>query len=436
MVRVLAVSDSDSYLKWSSATLRALPAEWHTEQVVLATPITPSPAQVLAAAGAAVPVVSSARLAWKVIKEKPDVVLLSCTGPVVEAILGHPYLRYGRHRPVLVTGLPGISVPATRKAVRFRACCDLFVVHSHREREEFSEIASVLAPGLVFGLARLPFLHQSRHSDGATRDTVVFAAQAKVPADREHRRQVLLALAQSPSARPAVVKLRAWAGEEQTHRETWPYPQLWAELVAEGKAEAHAVRFSGGSMADALNRAAGFVTVSSTAALEAIAAGIPLVVISDFGVSAEMINTVFQKSEALGTLDDLRNGRFFTPDRQWCSVNYFHRAEESDWLDLLGALLAERGARGLPSRPLRRVSPARARLRRQARVMLPRGLWPALSRARRSYRRLPLTGWTPAPDHTAPARPPSLPAGTRPLVPQPGPPDARREPQPASQRLS
>ena len=63
------------------------------------------------------------------------------------------------------------------------------------------------------------------------------------------------------------------------------------------------VTFNQGSMRAALERAGGLVTVSSTAALEAMAAGVPVVMLNDFGVNHTMINTVYAESGCLGTLD-------------------------------------------------------------------------------------------------------------------------------------
>jgi capsule polysaccharide modification protein KpsS len=68
------------------------------------------------------------------------------------------------------------------------------------------------------------------------------------------------------------------------------------DLVAQRRTSRDAVGFVGGSMHDALRTARGFVTVSSTAALEAMAMDRPTLIISDFGVSAEMINLVFEGS--------------------------------------------------------------------------------------------------------------------------------------------
>ena len=44
--RLLAIADSDSYLKWSAATLGALPPRWQQSQVVVENPVMPSAAQI------------------------------------------------------------------------------------------------------------------------------------------------------------------------------------------------------------------------------------------------------------------------------------------------------------------------------------------------------------------------------------------------------
>ena len=271
MTRVLAISDSDSYLKWSVATLRALPAAWSSTQVVVKNPVLPSAEQARTAAGRAVEVLAYPALLRRLERERPDVVLLAASGPVVAALTAAPALRTA-DRPVLVSGLPGISVPATPRALTLRAGCDVFLLHSHREVAEFSALAAELGVAHRFGLATLPFLPPGppTRSGPPTDGPLVFAAQAKVPVRREDREQILLALAQTGSA---VVKLRALTTEWQTHHEPWPYPQLYAALVQAGRLDADALHFAAGSMTEALASARGLVTVSSTAALEAMAHG-------------------------------------------------------------------------------------------------------------------------------------------------------------------
>ena len=367
---MLAVADTDSYLKWGAATLDAMPAHWRTTQVVVDNPVRPSAAQVAAATARPVEVLDRAALLRRIRAERPDVVLLACTGPVVST-LSNAWVLTGPRRPLLVTGLPGISVPATRRAVRARSRCDLMLLHSHREVDEFRAKAAAHWPGLAFGLARLPFLPPLAPVRRTTAEgDLVFAAQAKFPRDREDRERVLLALAATPRT---VVKLRAVAGEEQTHREAWSYPELHAGLVAAGSPGVAGVRLAGGSMRDALGRARGLVTVSSTAALEAMALGLPVLLLSDFGVEPSLSNVVFEGSGCFGTLADLRAGRLVHPDPAWLAANYFHPDAENDWLEAVERLLALRAAGGLPVRPRPRL---RGRLRRRLRLAVPPRLRP------------------------------------------------------------
>ena len=363
MAHVLAVADTDSYLKWSTSTLDGLPAGWSSRQVLLRNAVMPTAGQVGAAGHPAVEVLSLTRLRSRLRREQPDVLLLACTGPVVQTLTRLPLLR-GGSRPVLLTGLPGISVPASAKAVRLRRGCDLFVVHSHRERREFVELAALHAPELGFGLARLPFLTRATApgaaapgAAGAAASTgpLVFAAQALVPPERADREAILRALAR---AAPAVVKLRAAAGEQQTHREVHPYDLLWADLVRRGEVDRGAVGFATGAMADALAGARGLVTVSSTAALEAVAQGLPIAVIDDFGVSAELINLVFEGAGCAASLAGLA-GRLHHPHPDWLLDNYFHPEEDCDWLARLDGLVRLRAAGQLPHpRPSVALTPA------------------------------------------------------------------------------
>ncbi|MVA76027.1 hypothetical protein GC722_08325 [Auraticoccus sp. F435] len=378
--RLLVLADSDSYLKWASALVSQLGTGWQVRVLVVRSPITPSPAQVLAATGTALRPVSALAALAAVRRLRPDAVLLACTGPVVRALLEHPPLR-ARDRPVLVTGLPGISFPARARGLRFREGCDLFVLHSRRECAAHEELAAEIGVPHEFVLATLPFLREGT-SAGGGRD-VVLAAQAKVPATAEDRRAVLAALAEVPQPWRPVVKVRALPGEQQTHHERWSYAELWPGLARERGWPADRITFRAGSMADALADAHGFVTVSSTAALEALHAGVPTLVLSDFGVSAEMINLVFDGSGLLGTLDDLRADRFPTPDPTWLAENYFHGPDAVSWVTRLEQRVAERRAGRLA--PVR-LSPAgrfRGPLRRQARVLLPGWLWRGVRRVRR-----------------------------------------------------
>jgi len=48
VTRVIAIADSDSYLKWSAATLRRFPPGYQSRQLMIANPVLPSVAQIRA----------------------------------------------------------------------------------------------------------------------------------------------------------------------------------------------------------------------------------------------------------------------------------------------------------------------------------------------------------------------------------------------------
>ena len=369
---VLAVAESDSYLKWAVSLLAQLGPSARVEIVVARSPIRPSAAQQAGAlagtafAGRQLSVVSPAQLRRRVERTRPDAVLLACTGPTAHAY--QEVLSSARHRPVMMAGIPGIALPARRKAWAFRGAIDLMVVHSHREVEEYDRVRVLTGKSARIGLATIPFLAPDAQlaasatggvpviepaAPAAVRNRVLFATQGKVPVLRNERERILLALAELAGNRPdlrVVVKTRGVPGEFHTHYEHFHYEVLWRELVAGGQvADGGLLEFAAGSMAEQLRTAAALVTVSSTAVLEAMALDIPVLLIDDFGISEEMINEVFVASGCQRSLAALVAGDFRHPEEWWSRENYFHPVAENTWADLLGELVKAAAAGQLPA---------------------------------------------------------------------------------------
>jgi hypothetical protein len=374
---LLVVADTDSYLKWGAALASQLPDSWSAELVLIRTPAAPSERQRRVALAGTRFSVANVRdlgldeLAGHLAGRRPDAVLLAVRGPLVRVVT--PIVGNGANRPVIVSGFPGLTIPAEDKAVIYREQADLVVLHSRREVREFRAIAERLdIDSVEFGLATLPFLRTAaRQTIGAAaanvassssvvasvaevdRTDLVFAAQAKVPFEREDRVQMLRWLTDAARRRPnrrVVVKVRARAGEAQTHREEHDYGALLAdaEVRAElgGTLPANLV-VEDGPMSDHLARASALVTVSSTAVLEAIADGVPALLIEDFGITPKLINTVFEGSGLFAGADLLVAGEVRHPDPEWLDDNYFHGPDADDWLARLDALVARRRAAGL-----------------------------------------------------------------------------------------
>ncbi|PRZ06552.1 hypothetical protein BCE75_1067 [Isoptericola sp. CG 20/1183] len=346
-VRVLAVADSDSYLKWAAWSLARLRDDGGTPAlepaaVVVRSPLAPTPEQSAAAVASTglpvPPVLSPGALARLVRARRPDVVLVAATGPVAELVARRVQraTRSGR-RPALVTGLPGMALPATQHGTGWRRWADAFVVHGRHEAEPYRTAFARHGAAPLVLLSRLPFLDvPSAPTDHAPRPDaphrVVLAAQAKVPTTRDERVRLLDGLARlADDGFEVTVKLRARTGERQTHNEPYPLDALWtAEHQRLGRSGGE-VGFAVGPMSDHLTPGTALLTVSSTAGLESLARGLPTVFLTDFGVGPEQLNEAYVGSGCLAALDEvaaiLRAGGP-TPEPGWCEAGYLHRGDE------------------------------------------------------------------------------------------------------------
>ena len=369
-LRVVAIGDADSFVKWAAHLIDQVD-DISQHLLLVQTPLVVSDAQKDAAlAGTrfarhpdSVTRIRFADVADWLAKDVPDVVVLAGRAPFVR-LLGREIDRL-RRRPVVVSGVPGMSIPALRGALEYRRHCDLMVVHSHREVAAYSRLGRALGVTVPIALASLPFAVRSGSSRGvgspagagsqmglaapterADATDLVFAAQALVPAEREERRRIAeilrLAAVADPSRR-VVVKLRSRPGEVEAHQERDGYTELLDNAPDN-------LVFSYAPMSEALATAEGLVTVSSTAAIEALAAGVPVIALAEFGIRPDLLNHVFTGSGLLGGAADVVARRFRHPRPRWADANYLHDPAESDWWSRAQALVAQRRRGMLPAR--------------------------------------------------------------------------------------
>lgn len=378
-IRVVAIADADSFVKWAASLLGSVPG-LRPHLLLVRTPLTASVEQQRTAlAGTTLGSDDITRIgfaetaAW-LAGQRPDVVLLAGRGPFVR-LMGR-VIDALEHRPVTVSGLPGMAIPAQRGALDYRRHTDLLVVHSHREVRAFEELGRRIGVQTPVALATLPFarrrqrmLHPERMRVDAAAGgrggiavaerpapaaparppatDIVFAAQALVPVGKDERAEIAAMLVRAAEAEPArrvVVKLRSRPGESETHLEREPYAGLLPSRPPRN------LVFSYDSMSAALQTAAGLVTVSSTAAIEATALGVPVIALDSFGVSKSLLNTVFVGSGLLGGRSEVVAGRFRHPHPDWLRDNYFHPEGESTWWERVEQLVALRRSGALPAR--------------------------------------------------------------------------------------
>ena len=348
-IRIVSISDSESYLKWATQLLSSLPgAEAHV--YLIDNPILPTDEQITHAiagtawAGRRIPVVSRTDLARIIVDHHADIVLGAATGPIVAQLFLTAHMH--EHRPALISGLPGMGLPASTKGMNYRRLMDAFITHSFAEVAQYTEVSARTQVPCEIYLARLPMLRSAGVPQRAAAaaapiiaddseplthteipQTLVFAPQAKVPESLEDREAIIRALAEFSSRHTdssAVIKMRSRPGEHETHHEQHSYIDILNSLRAQGVPGAERIGLGYGPLDEFLVPGAALVTVSSTAALESFDRGIPTLLISDFGYDRDLLNEAFADSGATGTLAEVAAGSIGFPTSAWLAQNYFH----------------------------------------------------------------------------------------------------------------
>lgn len=351
---VVVLADSDSYLKWAAGLFAKADSTLNTRIQLVRGSAHPSDEQIVSALRTTdwgpedVAVVGVTQLAP--LLEAADVVVLAVRGAMA-LVIGEQVLPALENRPVIVTGLPGMSIPAKRRGLVYRSYADLFIVHSIAEIEAFEKVGADTPLARRFALATLPFTSPDVAVHHNPNGPFVFATQAIVPPTANERRKLasaLLEYARNYPDRDLVIKIRNAEGEAQTHADSRPVQRLMRDLAG-GELPAN-VTIAAGAMVDALDGAAGLITISSTAALEAMEYGQPVAFISDFGIRKVNLNGVFADSGLMTRLRHLENDVRDWPivDESWKARNYFHSLGQNTWRTRLDELLKLRAAGSLP----------------------------------------------------------------------------------------
>ncbi|MEU6704338.1 DUF6716 putative glycosyltransferase [Streptomyces wuyuanensis] len=324
--RVAVLADSDTRWKWGALTARRIsagddPAGAAAPAGFLlrgrATPTARQLAEVGVAADT-VREVTAAEFLRALRDEGYDVVVLALVGGAVQALLhGIAALRLPR-RPVLVTGYVGVVYEKLADGLLLRHGADVVLANSRHDADRFRAVyEGVGADASPVTEAALPFLGGAPYERREGRDTVVFAVQPSVPESRSDRLHLLGRLAGHARLHPSrevLLKLRSRPGEHTTHLEELPYQRL-AERLPGGLPPN--LRLVYGHMGEVLDRTDLLVTVSSTAALEALHRRIPTAILTDLGVREALGNHHFIGSGLLTSWDRLDRGDRPVPDEEW-----------------------------------------------------------------------------------------------------------------------
>ncbi|WP_145827050.1 DUF6716 putative glycosyltransferase [Streptomyces sp. T12] len=320
-LRVAVLADSDTRWKWGTLTAkRVAPRDIRLDGYLLRGRATPTARQ-LGEVGVRADSLREVTAAGflRAMREEPyDVLVLALVGGGVQAML-HGLRRVWEDRPdrpVVVTGYVGVVYEKLTDGLLLRHGADLVLANSRQDAERFRAVYEGVGAdaGAVTEVA-LPFLGGEPHTGEHEPCTVVFAAQPSVPETRTDRTYLLDRLVRHARLHPereVLLKLRSRPGEHTTHIEELPYQKL-----ARGLDLPDNLRLVYGHMGEVLDRTDLLVTVSSTAALEALHRRVPTAVLTDLGVREALGNHHFTGSGCLASWDQLDAGHRPVADPLW-----------------------------------------------------------------------------------------------------------------------
>ena len=355
---VEVVADSDSRWKWGATLAERLsPDGSRIHATLLLGRSCPTDRQ-LADIGirpASIRRVGSADAVARLKDSTAQVVVLACVGGGVQTLLHALSTAWAGHRqrPVVVSGYVGLVYERVLDGLLARAGSDVVLANSARDAEAFRAIFSDAGvdPSTVVQTA-LPFLSGAPYDPAAAgRDrpfTLTFVAQPGVPhskADRRYALEQAVAYARTYADRHVLIKLRGRPGERTTHVE----PHHYTSLVDPDTLPSN-LAFAYGAMEPVLDRTDLCVTVSSTAAIEAMHRGIPTGILVDFGVREHLGNQLFLGSGAMTSWHQLLAGAVPSASADWLARN---GARDPAPYDAARARVAELVASGSALPPLR-----------------------------------------------------------------------------------
>lgn len=237
-----------------------------------------------------------------------DFLVLGLQGPVTSRFLRELDDFLGPERmkaPVIITGWVGIVIEKLVAGYLERFAADIIAVNSGSDLRaiELSASALGLSADNVL-LSGLPLLPSSAAPEGSVVPrTVLFADQPTVPqrhAEREYLYRRLVDYALAHPDRRVLLKPRHRLTEDTFHRMEHHPEELIADWLTPPNFEVIHTPIS--SLLDQIDL---LMTVSSTAALEAVGAGVRTAFVSDLGVHERLGNQIALGSGLLRTMDQL-----------------------------------------------------------------------------------------------------------------------------------
>lgn len=256
-----------------------------------------------------------------------DVVVLAIQGPQVQRFchdLFDVVELTGASPPVTISGWVGVIIENITAGYLARYTTDVVAVNSRSDLATFQSVARSLGlPTENLLLCGLPLLSGGQRAAPVDTPikTVMFADQPTVPQTREDRLYVyqrLMAYAHAHPDRQVVLKPRHRIGEDTFHR-----MKFHPEVLLAGLQQPPNFFIDYTPVSERLSNLDLMLTVSSTAAIEAVGAGVRTAFIADLDVREQLGNHIFLGSGLLRTFDQLEQDEIGVPHKAWIEDYFF-----------------------------------------------------------------------------------------------------------------
>ncbi|GII99588.1 hypothetical protein CLV28_0159 [Sediminihabitans luteus] len=267
------------------------------------------------------------RITWAethVAADGSDVVVLAVQGPLASRFLAERADRpsVDGRVPVTITGWVGVIIEKHVAGYLERFGADVVAVNTRHDLDQFREVARRLElPTHNLLLSGLPLLPAAPEPPrGGPVRTVVFADQPTVPRRRDDRAYVYARLVEHARRHPEreVLLKPRHRPDEDTFHVMRHHP---AAIVADWDLPAN-FRIDYTPVTELLPRTDLLLTVSSTAAMEGVAAGVRTAFVGDLGVHEQHGNHIFVPSGLIRTFDQVDRDDLGSPAPDWLA-DYF-----------------------------------------------------------------------------------------------------------------
>lgn len=316
-MRVLLLANFDSSLKYAGRLAEAVAALGAEPDLRVPTTVAPhglGEAQVRAATSRPVRYEPWADLVAAAVGA--EVVVPVFDGLTVERFIRDVHAVAGARMPVVGSGYVGMALTDVEGGYLARSLADVVAASSRSDLRDFRITARALGMPdehlLLAGLALLPARPAPTRS-GPIR-TVLFADQPTVPrtvADRGYLWDRLAAYAERHPDRTVLLRPRHRPGEDTFHRMEHS-PVSWAA----SRSLPPNLRIDHTPIDRLLDASDLLLTVSSTAALEAVAAGVRVAFVAEW-INNASLNPRLLPSGLLRRFDDIDEDRLGEPDPAW-----------------------------------------------------------------------------------------------------------------------